>query len=519
VAKIFLRSGSLADVLALGEDGQPVYSSALQLRETLRLRRQQQILDCLAIPQPNEQGDRLDWYSPVKGKVISWAAASNSERKSALSILDRCQTAVADMSRQAQKAQKTGHKLFGMLLAKTMQFPDQNYVYLVGGKPVLTFWGFVKIEQQPRSDALDCLRDMITEDEPLIDFTRLDPIEAPESQAAPPPQVKTVQEVKEQPRQTEQQNQSAELFREVEQDYDSSQPFRLTEQQNESTEPAHRAKSKNRAKSKKNKQSPATKFNHWRLWWAAPAIAILAVLTFHFGGRTTENQQSAPVLPTVNTDKPMLNPSPRMLASTPPQPVADKTPETEAPHSSHQLVTAINPAPSADKMIDASPVADDSKSKPVPAEIKTPASAEANSSLPAPTDALSADKTALRLPNQAVKDGSTTFLDGLWKVTVNNKDPATGKLPSFHFQLKNGRGLARLRYGNGVSCRTDIRAAMMKSGNLVMVSQLKARCSDGTNYQIPQITCKQTNSGIADCEGRYNADQIYQTTIKRENEK
>jgi hypothetical protein len=34
----FLRSGNLDAVLALGENGQPVYASALQIRETLRLR-------------------------------------------------------------------------------------------------------------------------------------------------------------------------------------------------------------------------------------------------------------------------------------------------------------------------------------------------------------------------------------------------------------------------------------------------------------------------------------------------
>lgn len=71
VVKPFLRSGSLDDVLALGENGQPVYACAQQLRETLRLRRQQQAADCLAIPQPNESGTRIDWYAPFPGKVTS----------------------------------------------------------------------------------------------------------------------------------------------------------------------------------------------------------------------------------------------------------------------------------------------------------------------------------------------------------------------------------------------------------------------------------------------------------------
>ncbi|MGK9559293.1 SrfA family protein, partial [Salmonella enterica subsp. enterica] len=84
MAKSFLRSGSLDDIQALGENGQPVYASALQIRETLRLRKQQSIADVLAIPQPNEAGDRIDWYSPIAGKVTSWLSASDSERASAI---------------------------------------------------------------------------------------------------------------------------------------------------------------------------------------------------------------------------------------------------------------------------------------------------------------------------------------------------------------------------------------------------------------------------------------------------
>jgi hypothetical protein len=76
VAKTFLRSGNLDAVLALGENGQPVYASALQIRETLRLRRQSALADCLAIPQANERGDRLDWYAPFSGRVKSWLGAS-----------------------------------------------------------------------------------------------------------------------------------------------------------------------------------------------------------------------------------------------------------------------------------------------------------------------------------------------------------------------------------------------------------------------------------------------------------
>lgn len=52
-------------------------------------------------------------------------------------------------------------RLFGALLSKTLQFPDQQYVYLVDGKPVITFWGFVDPQARSRDDALACLRDSL----------------------------------------------------------------------------------------------------------------------------------------------------------------------------------------------------------------------------------------------------------------------------------------------------------------------------------------------------------------------
>ncbi|ALV92389.1 MULTISPECIES: SrfA family protein [Pantoea] len=163
MAKTFLRSGNLDTVLALGENGQPVWASALQIRETLRLRRQTTLANCLAIPQANERGDRLDWYAPFNGKVKSWLAASDHERQKALELLTLNQQDLLAASLRARDAENPAMRLFGALLSKTLQFPDQQYVYLVDGKPVITFWGFVDPQARSRDDALACLRDSLEE--------------------------------------------------------------------------------------------------------------------------------------------------------------------------------------------------------------------------------------------------------------------------------------------------------------------------------------------------------------------
>lgn len=152
-----LRSGCPDDFLALGENGQAVFDSAWQIRETLRLRKQQTVADALAIPQINESGDRIDWYAPHAGHVTSWAAASEEQRTSALRYLEHCLSQVHLLSTQCLRSEKTSLRLFGSLLAKTLQFPASQYIYLVDNKPVITFWGFVNQNEAAREDILACL--------------------------------------------------------------------------------------------------------------------------------------------------------------------------------------------------------------------------------------------------------------------------------------------------------------------------------------------------------------------------
>ena len=74
-----LRSGKSGSFTALGETGQPVYRAALQLREAIR-RKNPELVDHLAIPQSDELGNRIDWYSALDGDVIPWSSATEEER-------------------------------------------------------------------------------------------------------------------------------------------------------------------------------------------------------------------------------------------------------------------------------------------------------------------------------------------------------------------------------------------------------------------------------------------------------
>ncbi|KOC89294.1 SrfA family protein [Winslowiella iniecta] len=418
MAKSFLRSGNLDAVLALGENGQPVYASALPLRETLRLRNQAKIADCLAIPQPDERGERIDWYAPFSGKVKSWIAASDSERTAAIHLLASYQSEVDAISQRAQSEQKPAMRLFGILLSKVFQFPDQNYLYLVDGKPVITFWGFVDLDKKPRVDALDCLRATLkVTPPPLL------PIEI-----APQPMV----------------------------------ALKAAEPEPQVMMP-----------------EPQKKLRLWRrAGWLLLPLAIASALV---GYQYAPSQASSE--PVVDTAKPPVTP-PVTVTETPKTPVAVSDEKPAAP------------VPSVDRP-EAPKIAESLSEKPVKAVADIPAADD------------------LVMPADAVKLGSTQFLNGRWRVTLETNNLPTGKPPSLRYQIKNGAGSARITQGDGIRCKADIAAGLMSSGNLVINSRYTARCSDGSRYKMPEIVCKATG-GAAGCEARYGTETVFPMTMKRE---
>ncbi len=123
MAKTLLRSGNLDDFQAVGGGGQAVFESALQIREALRLRKQQAIVDCPAIPQVNDGGDRVDWYSPVEGTVSSWKAADEDDRFRALRYLENTLASMESLSKNAFSHRKRRSNCLDLCSLKLSSFP------------------------------------------------------------------------------------------------------------------------------------------------------------------------------------------------------------------------------------------------------------------------------------------------------------------------------------------------------------------------------------------------------------
>ncbi|VTP68544.1 Uncharacterised protein [Leclercia adecarboxylata] len=101
--------------------------------EALRLRKQQSIVETLAIPQVNDEGDRVDWYSPTEGTVISWKAADEDARFRALRLLESTLSSVESLSKKSLQSPKNR--------PATVWFPAVKSVSVPGGKlPVPGGW-------------------------------------------------------------------------------------------------------------------------------------------------------------------------------------------------------------------------------------------------------------------------------------------------------------------------------------------------------------------------------------------
>ena len=432
MAKTLLRSGNLDDYQAVGGGGQAVFDSALQIRETLRLRKQQAMVDCLAIPQINDSGDRVDWYSPIEGKAVAWKAADEEARFRALRYLGSTLENAATLSRKSLQSGKTSLQLFGSLLEKAIQFPGENHVFLVDGKPVITFWGFVNLNENPRDDVLDCLR--------IADVPPVVTVAEPEQEEEIAPEITFAEAdaplltpVVDLPKPTEPEPQPPVIVNEP-----------------EVTAPPLQEK-------------PIRRLPLWSLPVAAVIIAAI-VGPLLWKQQTT---QPVPAAAAVEVAKIDMAPLPALTSALPLH-RAEVTPavKKEKPAEGPVVIAAI------------------------------------------PKDALVMDANQM-------KAGTTRFLNGNWRVMVDVKDPVSGKAPSLRYQIQANKGTARVVHGDNIVCRAEIFSGLHQSGELMIKSRGNARCTDGSRYPMPEITCKAGTNDVAACTARYDDHAEIPLTIKK----
>ncbi|ORM69119.1 SrfA family protein [Pantoea rwandensis] len=489
-----LRTGNNSSFKALGETGYPVFKMAFQLREAIyRLDAGRDLARHLAVPQNDQGGDRTDWYSSFAGDVIPWSSASESERASARQQFTEFQMAVLALSEQMLNAENSGaggdRRVFAQLLKSVVNFPDDEFLYLVNGVLVITFWGFVHPTGEQQSPMHWLQPGSVPVQTPV----------APIVPATPP----------------------------------LTQPITTTAQTIETLETVTH-----------------TRRNRWRwnwrwLLWLLVALLSLALILGLLRGCVPSfslpglNHHSQPISdagnnPTVESQTPVGSgvevpatsgievappsgaangtsvgsPTGEAQENTPPQAVSDPTtadvtvPETQSPDEVQQPI-ANSEAPVTESATNTEPTA-----------TPDPAAEPQNSEPPIPVNASNtvppvkpAQGKPLTLP-AALPDGPAQFLNGQWRVNGGIQDKLTGRPLQLQYDFKQGNGTVSVRQSNGVTCNGPAQGSV-KQGALNITNPEQMKCSDESNFIGPTIECKSPDPAHTDCVGNNAGDKTF----------
>lgn len=530
---VFLCSGRKGDFNATGEMGQPVYSVATTLREAIRRfsKTQPPLAHFLAIPQPDESGEQIDWYADPEisdsasggATIVNWNNATDHEKAVARPKLLAFEKSVNEFSAQLLLKNPDGRgdkHTFAKLLPKVLITPsrlveakekssdhhvlDPSYVYLVGPKqqPVLAFWGFSH-PQVTSTEPFHFLQSpAVVPPVPAIPVTPVNtvPVAAPvAATAAIPPAVAPV------------------------------------------------------VAAKKG-------VDIWRiLRWLA--LLLLLLLSLFFLWRScTPSMPRTPGMPNIGMSVPNMDgsfqgkfaglnlpqwlgflpkfggssesgvggqrnlASPNMGAgfSSPEFPDVDVN-GSQSPATSGLMAQETN---TSDAQFD--PVMPDITSDP---SGQPPALPDTDVTMPpvatpvSPAGLANATGTnppavqlgpELHIPPELSTQAVPSYLNGQWQVHAL-QDEQTGRPVRLEYDIRDGHGQVQIHQGNGVSCQGPVQAVGQGSG-VRLNSAAEAHCDDGSSYQMPEVECRVNASQHTECSGRYDGNPAFPISVRQASE-
>ena len=319
------------------------------------------------------------------------------------------------------------------------------------GKPVITFWGFVNLNENARDDVLECLRESLR------------PVEIPAPVEKPEPE--PVQEI---------------IFEKADEPLISAPAtIQITADDLYTAQPAPQVLVKEPEPEPEAPLATPVVMKKRRFpLWPLPVAALVVVAV---AAPLLWSTHSAPV----ETAEAQPAPAPVAAVEIAPKPVA-----------------AVKPLPLTLPLHQAEVVA---------AQVKAPEPAAPTE----PVVIAAIPKEALVMEAGQVKAGSTRFLNGSWRVMLDVKDPITGKPPSLRYQIQNNKGTARVVHGDNIVCRTEVFSGLHSNGELMIKTRGNARCTDGSRYPMPEIACKAGVNDVAECTARYDAKTVVPLTFRK----
>lgn len=129
-----------AGLRPLGASGQR--SHAL-LVDTLRRHLSQAHADLFAEPVPTPDGAQIDWYAAIEGVATPIEKADPAGREQAQAELGRLVADIERLAEQLERSPAAEDQQRAAALRHALRYPDDSYLWTVGGHPVVTAWAHV----------------------------------------------------------------------------------------------------------------------------------------------------------------------------------------------------------------------------------------------------------------------------------------------------------------------------------------------------------------------------------------
>jgi hypothetical protein len=535
MAGALLRSGSLTGFCPLGAVGKPVYSAASQLLAAIRRRAGAETAAVFAIPKQNEQGDVIDWYAPVAGEVVPWSAASLEERSQAQNALQAARAKLAELSASLLNEDYDDKKnselqVFGKLLAQATEIPGDDHIYLVQGRPAITFWGFHPLNAPAGYDVIGNLdaggaavnaSPVPSADEGVTAAEPATPLEAEPRRGwlwwwwlpllllllllllwiglkmwgvALPfgPSLTLPVAVEEQ-----------------------ETPAVAVEEQETPVAPEEHTVVLDRDGGSVVHESDGSsvEVREGDRWIVHDPDGVTA-------SSGSDGRSLATPAETTEDGGPVAGPGDATDAAKPGDPAsAADAAEGAEPAPTFDPAAApdeagLPKASATDKsgVPEAQPMADPAAP---PDETGDETGQPETSAITDPTPAPEGESAPLTIPDGSVQDGDTSFLDGGWRSSTGLQD-TSGNPIQLGYNFKGGEGSVTMQraVGDQTQSCTGAAKSAMESGQLV-INQGAIRCPDGTTFNAPRVVCKVGAGGRADCEGVNEDGSTFPVSITR----
>lgn len=137
-----IRVTSPGEYNALAFQGIKVWTCYRQIRDMLEQRFGDAFMLCFARPVENPGNGDIDWHSPVQGTAQPVTALSEEQRNKALAHLRAMALEINAVAEELVHSSDPLKTTRGNILKRSLSYPDETCIYVIGEQPVITAWGF-----------------------------------------------------------------------------------------------------------------------------------------------------------------------------------------------------------------------------------------------------------------------------------------------------------------------------------------------------------------------------------------